>query len=64
MRPTLVHYVATREDFERNSNEVFQFLLTDKIKQVIHEVYPLKDVARAHQDIESRKTVGKLLMAP
>jgi NADPH:quinone reductase len=64
MRPTLVHYIAKREDFVRNSNDVFHFLLTDKVKQVIHDVYPLKDVAKAHQDLESRKTTGKLLLAP
>lgn len=33
-----------------------------KLEIAIHDVYPLKEAARAHQDIESRKTTGKLLI--
>jgi NADPH:quinone reductase-like Zn-dependent oxidoreductase len=64
MRPTLVNYITTREEFESNSNDVFNFLLKGHVEQAIHEVYPLKDVARAHEDLEGRKTTGKLLFSP
>lgn len=37
-------------------------LKSKKLEVAIHDVYPLKEVARAHQDIESRKTTGKLLI--
>jgi NADPH2:quinone reductase len=28
----------------------------------VHNVYPLKEVAKAHDDLEGRKTTGKLLL--
>lgn len=34
------------------------------VKPKIHNVYPLKDVAEAHADLESKKTEGKLLLQP
>lgn len=64
LRPTLFNYIATRDEFEHYTNELFQFILKDKMDVRIHEIYPLKDVARAHQDIEGRKTTGKLLLQP
>ncbi|KXT12532.1 hypothetical protein AC579_7468 [Pseudocercospora musae] len=64
MRPTLFGYVATREEFEHYVKELFDFVLKDKLDVRIHEVYPLSEVARAHQDLEGRKTTGKLLLDP
>jgi len=40
------------------------FIVKDKMDVRIHEVYSLDDVARAHTDIEGRKTTGKLLLKP
>lgn len=63
LRPMLFGYISTREEFEGYANELFeQFVVKDGIDVKIHEVYPLKEVARAHQDIEGRKTSGKLLL--
>ncbi|KAI9848026.1 MAG: NADPH:quinone reductase [Sclerophora amabilis] len=64
LRPTLFNYVTTREEFEHYTNELFRFIVEDKLNVRIHEIYPLKDVARAHNDIEGRKTTGKLLLKP
>ena len=64
MRTTLFNYVAAREELEHYSNELFQMMAVDKMNVQIHEIYPLKDVARAHADLEGRKTTGKLLMKP
>lgn len=62
MRPVVNGYVAERKDLEKYTGELFDLLLSKKIEVVIHEVYPLKDAAKAHTDIESRKTSGKLLI--
>ena len=43
-------------------NELFNLLLTGKLKVKIHNVYPLDQVAQAHIDLEGRKTTGKLLL--
>ncbi|KAI7351403.1 NAD(P)-binding protein [Hortaea werneckii] len=64
MRPTLFNYIATREEFEKYTNELFQFILRDKMNVRIHEVYPLSQIAKAHSDLEGRKTTGKLLLDP
>lgn len=49
LRPTLFNYITTREEFEHYTSELFQFMTRDKMDVRIHEVYPLEDVARAHQ---------------
>ncbi|KAI9753915.1 MAG: hypothetical protein M4579_004936 [Chaenotheca gracillima] len=64
LRPTLVNYITLREEFEAYVNELFDFILKDKLNVRIHETYPLQDVARAHNDLEGRKTTGKLLLKP
>jgi len=48
----------------KHAEELWKFIEKDGINVKIHDVYPLKDVVRATQDIESRKTTGKLLLAP
>ncbi|KJZ77804.1 hypothetical protein HIM_02981 [Hirsutella minnesotensis 3608] len=62
LRPIVYGYVAERKDLEKYSQELFDLVASGKVNVAIHEVYPLKDVARAHTDIESRKTTGKLVI--
>ncbi|KAI2640578.1 NAD(P)-binding protein [Hypomontagnella submonticulosa] len=64
LRPTLVNYIATREELEGYAQGLFDFIIKDKLDVRIHEVYPLSEVARAHQDLEGRKSTGKLLLDP
>ena len=63
-RPTLAHYIATREDLEWRANEVLQAIARGELKLRIHKVYPLAEAAQAHRDLEGRKTTGKLLLKP
>ena len=63
-RPSLQHYVATREELEQRSNNVFEMISAGKLKLRIHKKYPLEDVRQAHHDLEGRKTTGKLLLIP
>ena len=64
MRPTLFNYIVTREEFEENSKELFAMLKDGKIDVRIHETYPLSDVKRATEDLQGRKSTGKLLLDP
>ncbi|KAH7561691.1 hypothetical protein BM1_02795 [Bipolaris maydis] len=64
VRPTLFNYLATREEVLEASNELWKFIEKDGLKVKIHDVYPLKDIVRATQDIEGRKTTGKLVLTP
>ncbi|KAK4155831.1 hypothetical protein C8A00DRAFT_13136 [Chaetomidium leptoderma] len=62
MRPVLFAYIATKEERDAYTKELFELLVAGKVKVKIHEVYPLKEVARAHTDLEGRKTTGKLML--
>ncbi|KAI1083185.1 hypothetical protein F5B20DRAFT_528937 [Whalleya microplaca] len=64
LRPTLFNYLTTREELEHYAKELFHFVIDENFDVRIHEVYPLSEVARAHQDLEGRKTSGKLLLDP
>jgi NADPH2:quinone reductase len=63
-RPTLGHYVLTREELEMRAGAVFSMIAAGKLKLRIEHTYPLKDVAQSHRDLEGRKTTGKILLLP
>lgn len=58
-RPTLRHY-ASRE----RADEVFDWIKAGKLDVRIGGRYPLDQARRAHEDLESRRTTGKLLLLP
>lgn len=62
-RPTLAHYIATREELEWRAGEVLQMIVAGDLKLRIHRVYSLEQAAEAHRDLEGRKTTGKLLLS-
>ena len=63
-RPSLAHYIATREELEQRSNDVMQMIVGGELKLRIHKTYPLAEAQQAHRDLEGRKTTGKLLLIP
>jgi NADPH:quinone reductase len=63
-RPSLVNYIATREELEQRSNDVLGAVGAGKLKLRIGHVYKLEEVQQAHRDLEGRKTTGKILLVP
>jgi NADPH2:quinone reductase len=63
-RPSLIHYIATRQELEQRSNDVFNMILAGKLRLRIGHVYKLEEVQQAHRDLEGRKTTGKILLVP
>jgi NADPH2:quinone reductase len=63
-RPTMKDYIATRADLESRTKYVFDGIANGTLKLRAEHIYPLSDAARAHRDLESRKTTGKLLLIP
>ncbi len=63
-RPILMHYVARDEDLARASQELFDMILSGKVKITVNQRYPLEEVARAHADLEARKTTGQTILLP
>ena len=61
-RPTLGNYVATRAELLGRAADLFAWLATGKLAVRAEHVYALADVARAHADLEARKTTGKILL--
>ena len=63
-RPTLVTHVATRKDLVATANDLFKMVKSGKVKIRIDQEYALKDAARAHVDLESRRTTGSTILIP
>lgn len=64
LRPMVYTYIAMRQEFERYANELFDFVVKEKPKVQIHATYPFEEAAKAHEDLESRRSTGKLLLKP
>ena len=63
-RPTLVHYVATRDDLLTRANELLDWVRSGALRVRIGQTYPLKDAAAAHRELEGRQTTGKTILVP
>jgi NADPH2:quinone reductase len=63
-RPTLVNYIATREELMARSGAVLGMVASGQLKLRIQHTYPLAAAQLAHRDLEGRKTTGKLLLIP
>ena len=63
-RPSLAAYIATPEELAWRAGDVLNWIAQGKLKLHIHKVYPLRDAAQAHRDLEGRHTSGKLLLTP
>jgi NADPH:quinone reductase len=63
-RPSLWHYVATREELEWRAGDVLGWVAKGDLKLRMEHVYELADAARAQTDLAARKTTGKILLEP
>lgn len=63
-RPSLMTYTAKREDLVTSATELFDTVITGKIKIEINQTYPLQEAAQAHRDLEARKTTGSTVLIP
>jgi NADPH2:quinone reductase len=63
-RPTLLHYIATRDELEARASALFEMIAAKKLKLRVEHIYPLAEAQKAHRDLEGRKTTGKLLLIP
>jgi NADPH:quinone reductase len=63
-RPTLVNYMATREELEHRANDVLGWIASGKLKLRIEHTYKLANAQQAQRDLEGRKTTGKLILVP
>ncbi len=63
-RPSLFHYIATRPELESAARELFAIVKSRKVKVHIGRTYPLAETAKAHEDLEARRTTGSTVLVP
>jgi len=63
-RPTLMDYTASRSDLVKCAGALFKMVKSGAVKIEINQTYKLKDAAKAHRDLEARKTTGSTILIP
>lgn len=63
-RPGLFHFIGDAESMRRGAAALFGALRAGTIKAHVGQTFPLSDVAKAHEAIESGTTVGATLLMP
>jgi NADPH2:quinone reductase len=63
-RPTLATFTRTPELLRERAAAVFALVVEGKLDARIGKRYPLAEARQAHEDLEGRRTTGKLLLIP
>lgn len=63
-RPSLGHYVATRAELLERAEDVLGWVASGQLNVHVSRRYALAEARQAHDDLESRRTAGKLLLIP
>ena len=63
-RPTLFTYIAKRQDLLDISADLFDVVVAGKVKVAVNQTYPLKEAARAQEDLAARRTTGSTVLLP
>lgn len=63
-RPGIADYTQTREELLWRAGDVLAAVGNGVLDVHVHDRYPLAEASRAHEDLQSRKTTGKLLLVP
>jgi NADPH:quinone reductase len=63
-RPTLFHYIKNSQELKARADDLFCWVIEDKIKVRIDRNISLKEAAKAHQALENRETSGKVILIP
>ena len=61
-RPGLNQYMATREELLSRTNAIFEWLASGALKIRIGHVFPMAEARKAHEELEARRTTGKVLL--
>lgn len=63
-RPTLAHYTREPVELRARTDELFDWIKDGRLDVRIGGRYPLEEARRAHEDLQARRTTGKLLLLP
>jgi NADPH:quinone reductase len=63
-RPTLAHYTADRAELVQRAGDIFKWISAGKLNVRIDKTFVLANVAEAHRYLESRQSIGKIVLTP
>ncbi len=63
-RPTLRDFVATRAELLRRSSDLWTWLSDGRLKVHVGRTFRLADASLAHEELQARRTTGKVLLLP
>jgi NADPH2:quinone reductase len=63
-RPTTAHYFAKRADLVQGAEATFAAIANGTVKVAISREFPLREAATAHRALESRTTIGSIVLIP
>ncbi|MGL4609282.1 MAG: quinone oxidoreductase family protein [Trueperaceae bacterium] len=63
-RPSLFHYVSTKEELNGRASEVFTLIQQNQLKVHVGATFSLDEAPEAQRQLESRSTAGKILLIP
>jgi len=63
-RSTLMTYTAKRVDLVASAAELFEVVASGVVNIEVRQTYPLAEAARAHRDLEARRTTGSTVLLP
>ncbi|MEO3824572.1 quinone oxidoreductase [Actinomadura sp. B10D3] len=63
-RPTLRHFVEERDELLQRAADVYGWVASGEVKVHVGHRYDLADARAAHEDLQARRTTGKLLLIP
>jgi len=61
-RPSIFHYIATRQELESSANELFAVVASGTVRVNINQRFGLREAAHAHAALESRSTTGATVL--
>jgi NADPH2:quinone reductase len=64
IHPTLPHYIGVAEERNAAARTLFNAVERGIVSVDVPQTYPLTEAARAHEDLESRHTVGSSVLLP
>lgn len=63
-RPTLATHIATRALLDDGTARLFEAVTDGLLHVQVNQVYALRETARAHADLEARRTTGSTVLLP
>jgi len=64
VRPVLGHYIATRGELDAMAADLFDAVLSGKVRIDVNQRFALRDAADAHRALEGRHTTGASVLLP